>query len=79
MPLFLYFPLIIWMGLMGVAQDEMRVPAKSRPKGRCVASVWTANSGYAWALRHFADLNVRQQASHVVLAAQLRPWRHHGR
>jgi hypothetical protein len=28
MPLLLYFPLIVWMGLMGVAQDQMRVPVK---------------------------------------------------
>lgn len=33
MPLFLYFPLIIWMGLMGVAQDEMRVPVKIKAQG----------------------------------------------
>jgi len=34
MPLLLYFPLIIWMGLMGVAQDEMRVPVKIKAQSR---------------------------------------------
>jgi hypothetical protein len=28
MPLLLYFPLIIWMGMLGAMQDEMRVPVK---------------------------------------------------
>jgi hypothetical protein len=28
MPLLFYSPLIIWMGLFEVAQDEMRVPVK---------------------------------------------------
>jgi hypothetical protein len=28
MPLLFYLPLIIWMGLFEVAQNEMRVPAK---------------------------------------------------
>jgi len=28
MPLLFYLPLIVWMGLFQVAQDEMRVPAK---------------------------------------------------
>jgi len=28
MPLLFYLPLIIWMGLFEVAQDEMRVPVK---------------------------------------------------
>ena len=29
MPLLFYLPLIIWMGLFEVAQDEMRAPVKS--------------------------------------------------
>ena len=28
MPLLIYLPLIVWMGLFEVAQDEMRVPVK---------------------------------------------------
>jgi hypothetical protein len=28
MPLLFYLPLIIWMGLLEAAQDEMRVPVK---------------------------------------------------
>jgi hypothetical protein len=28
MPLLFYFPLIIWMGMMEIAQDEMRIPIK---------------------------------------------------
>jgi hypothetical protein len=27
MPLLLYFPLIIWMGMLVAMQDEMRAPA----------------------------------------------------
>jgi hypothetical protein len=27
MPLLLYFPLIIWMGMLEAMQDEMRAPA----------------------------------------------------
>ncbi len=27
MPLLFYFPLIVWMGMLGAMQDEMRVPA----------------------------------------------------
>jgi hypothetical protein len=27
MPLLFYFPLIVWMGMLGALQDEMRVPA----------------------------------------------------
>jgi hypothetical protein len=34
MPLLFYLPLIIWMGLVEVAQDAMRVPSKSRWYGR---------------------------------------------
>jgi len=30
MPLLFYFPLIVWMGMLELAQDEMRVPAKAR-------------------------------------------------
>jgi hypothetical protein len=32
MPLLLYFPLIIWMGMLGAMQDEMQVlaPLKAR-------------------------------------------------
>ena len=30
MPLLFYLPLILWMGLFEVAQDEMRLPVKSR-------------------------------------------------
>lgn len=28
MPLLFYFPLIIWMGLVEIVQEEMRVPVK---------------------------------------------------
>jgi hypothetical protein len=27
MPLLLYFPLIVWMGMLEAMQDEMRAPA----------------------------------------------------
>jgi hypothetical protein len=27
MPLLFYFPLIIWLGMMGVIEDEVREPA----------------------------------------------------
>jgi len=30
MPLLFYFPLIIWMGMMEIAQDEMRAPVNVR-------------------------------------------------
>ncbi len=30
MPLLFYLPLIIWMGLLEVAQNEMLVPSESR-------------------------------------------------
>jgi hypothetical protein len=30
MPLLFYFPLIVWMGMLELVQDEMRVPAKAR-------------------------------------------------
>jgi hypothetical protein len=29
MPLFFYLPMIVWMGMCGIAQDEM-VPSKSK-------------------------------------------------
>ena len=29
-PLLFYLPLIIWMGLFEVAQDEMRIPVKGK-------------------------------------------------
>ena len=32
MPLFLYLPLIVWMGMCGLAQDELRAPAKIKAK-----------------------------------------------
>jgi hypothetical protein len=36
MPLLFYFPLIIWMGMMEIANDEMRVPVDvtTRPPAR---------------------------------------------
>ena len=34
MPLLFYLPVIIWMGLFELAQDEMRGPSKSRRYGR---------------------------------------------
>jgi hypothetical protein len=34
MPLLFYFPLIIWMGVLGAMQDEMRVPAKVKTPRR---------------------------------------------
>jgi hypothetical protein len=30
MPLLFYFPLTIWMGIVDVMQDELRVPAKAK-------------------------------------------------
>jgi hypothetical protein len=30
MPLLFYFPLIIWMGMVEIMQDELRVPAKAK-------------------------------------------------
>jgi hypothetical protein len=30
MPLLIYFPLIIWMGMLGAMQEELRVPTKTR-------------------------------------------------
>jgi len=32
MPLLLYFPLIILMGVLGAMQDEMRVPATTKAR-----------------------------------------------
>jgi hypothetical protein len=32
MPLFFYLPMIIWMGLFGVARDDMRVPVKVKAR-----------------------------------------------
>jgi hypothetical protein len=32
MPLLFYFPFIVWMGLMEVAQDEMRVPVRVKTR-----------------------------------------------
>jgi hypothetical protein len=32
MPLLFYFPFIVWMGLMEVAQDEMRIPIKVKAR-----------------------------------------------
>jgi len=29
MPLLFYFPLIVWMGMLEIAHDEMRVPLKT--------------------------------------------------
>ena len=29
MPLLFYFPLIVWMGMMGIVQQEMHAPVKS--------------------------------------------------
>jgi hypothetical protein len=31
MPLLFCFPLIIWMGMLEIAHDEMRVPVNVRP------------------------------------------------
>ena len=28
MPLLFYFPFIVWMGMMEIAQDEMRAPVR---------------------------------------------------
>jgi hypothetical protein len=28
MPLLLYFPFIVWMGMLEIAHDELRVPVK---------------------------------------------------
>ena len=32
MPLLFYFPFIVWMGLMEIAQDEMRVSVKAKTR-----------------------------------------------
>jgi len=32
MPLLFYFPFIVWMGLMEVVQDEMRIPVKVKAR-----------------------------------------------
>ncbi len=32
MPLLLYFPLIIWMGMLGVARDEIGPPAEAKAR-----------------------------------------------
>jgi hypothetical protein len=32
MPLLFYFPFIVWMGLMEVAQDEMRAPVRVKTR-----------------------------------------------
>ena len=32
MPLLFYFPLIVWMGMLEIMQDEMRVPAKIKAR-----------------------------------------------
>jgi hypothetical protein len=32
MPLLFYFPIIVWMGLMEIAQDEMRVPVRVKTR-----------------------------------------------
>jgi len=33
MPLLFYFPFIIWMGMLEIAHDEMRVPIKVKAPG----------------------------------------------
>ena len=32
MPLLFYFPLIIWMGMLGAMQDEMRMPVTAKAR-----------------------------------------------
>jgi hypothetical protein len=32
MPLLFYFPFIVWLGLMEIAQDEMRVPVRFKTR-----------------------------------------------
>ena len=32
MPLLFFFPLIVWMGMMEIAQDEMRVPVRVKAR-----------------------------------------------
>jgi hypothetical protein len=32
MPLLFYFPYIVWMGMMQIVQDEMRVPVKIKAR-----------------------------------------------
>ncbi len=36
MPLLLYFPLIVWMGMMGIVQQEVHAPVtvKAQPRRR---------------------------------------------
>jgi len=34
MPLLLYFPLIVWMGMMEIARQEMHVPVRVKAQSR---------------------------------------------
>jgi hypothetical protein len=34
MPLLLYFPLIVWMGMMEIVQQEMQAPVNVRTQSR---------------------------------------------
>ncbi len=34
MPLLLYYPLIVWMGMMEIVQHEMRAPIKVKAQSR---------------------------------------------
>ena len=34
MPLLLYFPLIVWMGMVELVQQEVRVPVKVKTQSR---------------------------------------------
>ena len=63
MPLLFYFPLIVWMGLMEIAQDEMRVPVRVR------RTIVAKLKGSRWRVRHFADCDLRQQPLNIFLTA----------
>jgi hypothetical protein len=32
MPIFFYLPMILWLGMVEVARDEMRAPVKIKPR-----------------------------------------------
>ena len=38
MPLLFYFPLIIWMGMLGAMQDELRMPVTAKMPAKSALS-----------------------------------------
>jgi hypothetical protein len=63
MPLLFYFPLIVWMGMMEIAQTRCAFPSGSRRERR------RKLKGSRRRVRHFADCDLRQQPLHVFLTA----------